>query len=145
MSPSFLDYEAAELGRSYAARFTLRHVLREARRGKSSHTTDANAEHELVRAFREGYVRMAPLDFSARMQLETLARAMASGFLPGPSCSSCGCTEEDCSRCIRVTGEPCRWILPDRCSACGPMALTSVGTRVLALLERSILPRSRAR
>ena len=33
-------------------------------------------------------------------------------------CRVCGCTDDDCSRCIERTGEPCHWIEPDLCSAC---------------------------
>ncbi len=67
-----------------------------------------------------------------------LALAVAGGYLvarslyrePGDSrdrprpfpdpraCRRCGCTEEDCSGCIRRTGEPCYWVAHDLCSAC---------------------------
>ena len=33
-------------------------------------------------------------------------------------CRVCGCTDADCSGCIRRTGEPCHWIEDDLCSAC---------------------------
>jgi hypothetical protein len=33
-------------------------------------------------------------------------------------CRVCGCTDEDCSGCIKKTGEPCYWVEPDLCSAC---------------------------
>lgn len=33
-------------------------------------------------------------------------------------CRVCGCTDLDCRRCIAKTGEPCRWVEPDLCSAC---------------------------
>lgn len=33
-------------------------------------------------------------------------------------CRVCGCTDHDCSGCIRRTGEPCHWVEPDLCSAC---------------------------
>lgn len=35
-------------------------------------------------------------------------------------CRSCGCTDDDCSRCIERTGAPCWWVAPDLCSACDP-------------------------
>lgn len=35
-------------------------------------------------------------------------------------CRICGCTDDDCRQCIEKTGEPCFWIEPDLCSACGP-------------------------
>jgi hypothetical protein len=38
------------------------------------------------------------------------------------SCRSCGCTQDDCSRCIVATGAPCHWYAPDPelCTACAP-------------------------
>jgi hypothetical protein len=33
-------------------------------------------------------------------------------------CRICGCTEDDCSVCIKRTGSPCYWVEPDLCSAC---------------------------
>ncbi|MFL9844719.1 hypothetical protein [Flavobacterium rhizosphaerae] len=33
-------------------------------------------------------------------------------------CRVCGCTEEDCSICVAVTGKPCYWVEIDLCSAC---------------------------
>jgi len=33
-------------------------------------------------------------------------------------CRVCGCTDEDCSQCIKKTGKPCHWVEPDLCSAC---------------------------
>jgi len=39
------------------------------------------------------------------------------------ACRLCGCTDDDCRQCIERTGEPCSWIAPDLCSACGPDAL----------------------
>jgi ParB/RepB/Spo0J family partition protein len=35
-----------------------------------------------------------------------------------PRCRECGCTEDNCERCIRTTGEPCSWTGPDLCSRC---------------------------
>lgn len=35
-----------------------------------------------------------------------------------PQCRECGCTEENCDRCVRATGEPCSWAEPDLCSRC---------------------------
>lgn len=34
------------------------------------------------------------------------------------TCRMCGCTDADCSDCIRLTGVACHWIEPDLCSAC---------------------------
>jgi len=36
------------------------------------------------------------------------------------ACRICGCTDEDCRRCIARTGSPCCWVEPDLCSACAP-------------------------
>jgi hypothetical protein len=33
-------------------------------------------------------------------------------------CRVCGCTDDDCRGCIEKTGEPCRWVEEDLCSAC---------------------------
>ena len=33
-------------------------------------------------------------------------------------CRICGCTDNDCSKCIERTGEPCHWVEDDLCSAC---------------------------
>jgi hypothetical protein len=33
-------------------------------------------------------------------------------------CRVCGCTDDDCDRCIRLTGEPCHWVKPELCSCC---------------------------
>ncbi len=41
--------------------------------------------------------------------------------LPVPQiCRDCGCTFS--RACIDVTGQPCHWVEPDRCSACVPLA-----------------------
>jgi hypothetical protein len=34
------------------------------------------------------------------------------------SCRVCGCTDEDCSWCITLTGDPCAWEQPGLCTAC---------------------------
>jgi hypothetical protein len=35
-------------------------------------------------------------------------------------CGVCACTDNDCSGCIRRTGQPCHWLDPEQtvCSAC---------------------------
>ena len=40
-------------------------------------------------------------------------------------CLFCGCTDDDCSRCIEKTGTPCHWIEEDVCSACASEAAVS--------------------
>lgn len=34
------------------------------------------------------------------------------------TCRVCGCTDDDCRRCIAKTGRPCHWVEEDLCSAC---------------------------
>lgn len=34
------------------------------------------------------------------------------------TCRGCGCTDDDCSQCIKKTGQPCHWVEEDLCSAC---------------------------
>lgn len=35
-------------------------------------------------------------------------------------CRVCGCTDNNCAQCIRLTGSPCHWVEEDLCSACVP-------------------------
>lgn len=35
-------------------------------------------------------------------------------------CKVCGCSDDNCTRCIQRTGKPCYWIAGDLCSACQP-------------------------
>ena len=37
-------------------------------------------------------------------------------------CRVCGCTDDECSYCIALTGEPCSWVDEDLCSACAPLS-----------------------
>lgn len=37
---------------------------------------------------------------------------------PVRRCRVCGCTDADCRQCIARTGQPCRWVESDLCSAC---------------------------
>ena len=40
---------------------------------------------------------------------------------PVRTCRICGCTDADCSACIRKQGGvPCHWVAADLCSACAP-------------------------
>lgn len=41
------------------------------------------------------------------------------------TCRGCGCTDDDCSGCIRRTGYPCWWVEADLCSACEPEDLVA--------------------
>jgi len=117
---------------SYAEALVQRHILREARRGKRPRPKDVmpEGERELVKlviasAFRSGFVRMA----DPRMPAASEYRGR---------CRVCGCTDDNCSACVAVIGEPCYWREPGLCSACGPMELTRAGVAELARLEREI-------
>ena len=35
-----------------------------------------------------------------------------------PECRICGCTDNDCTKCVERTGEACFWHEEDLCSAC---------------------------
>lgn len=47
---------------------------------------------------------------------------LASPKTPPPACGICGCTSEDCRRCVQRTGEACSWVAPGICSACSNVA-----------------------
>lgn len=116
---------------TYGDMLYARHVLREARRGKAPMPAPGLRDRELLAgvirfAFDTGLVRLAAVAPSPR----------ARGFRG--RCRSCGCTDEDCSGCVERTGEPCRWIAPQLCSACGPMELTRAGVAELARLEKGL-------
>ncbi len=34
------------------------------------------------------------------------------------TCRQCGCTDDDCSQCVKAQGRPCCWVEPDLCSRC---------------------------
>lgn len=55
-----------------------------------------------------------------------IRRLISTGITPPNTprcCRVCGCTDDNCSRCVLKTGEPCFWIEPDLCSACVEEAL----------------------
>ena len=33
-------------------------------------------------------------------------------------CIKCGCTDDDCSGCVKAQGFPCAWVEPGKCSRC---------------------------
>ena len=41
------------------------------------------------------------------------------------TCNICGCTDNDCTECIKKTGKPCFWLNSEKtiCSACLDIAL----------------------
>ena len=44
--------------------------------------------------------------------------ALKNAGLKKQRCRICGCTDDDCSGCIKRTGQPCYWVKDDLCSAC---------------------------
>ena len=73
----------------------------------------------------------AALDFadSAAGTLQLLAQALRSDLIcePPRRCRVCGCTDDDCSQCIKVTGHSCHWVEPDLCSRCQSSTIRTVG------------------
>lgn len=65
-------------------------------------------------------MNLLPVDFS-KFRLYWPAYTM---------CKGCHCTNDDCHRCIELTGEPCHWVGPYLCSACvdEPLPTTSEAT-----------------
>jgi hypothetical protein len=49
-------------------------------------------------------------------------------------CRKCGCTEDDCSQCIKKTGFACTWVEQDLCSACVPKEKSKILPRVSKVL-----------
>ena len=48
-----------------------------------------------------------------------LSMAQSDDGRPPRQCRICGCTETNCSGCVKRTGKPCQWVLDlDLCSAC---------------------------
>ena len=62
-------------------------------------------------------------------QVDAFTAQIAEELGPERSCRICGCTEDDCSGCVRRTGRPCYWIEADLCSACRYTCPTCKGTR----------------
>ena len=60
------------------------------------------------------------------MNLELLT-AKEQGFYIPAVCRVCGCTDDDCARCIVRTGAPCWWVEADLCSACADADPEPVG------------------
>lgn len=68
------------------------------------------------------------------------------------ACRVCGCTDADCTQCIRTTGSPCSWVAADLCSACVaprstleafhalPAHAETPNHEVLAVIESGWLP-----
>ena len=61
-------------------------------------------------------------------------------------CRICGCTDDNCEKCITIIDHPCSWVEDDLCSACQPLIqmsndeLIEFYNRIQAILkERKIL------
>lgn len=58
---------------------------------------------------------------STRMDVVAIAEAPQGESLEQiMSCRICGCTDDNCTECVRKTGESCYWVEPGLCSACAP-------------------------
>ena len=53
---------------------------------------------------------------------EVQAKEKKKGEGKAGVCRVCGCTDNDCSQCIAITGEPCHWVEADLCSRCAAEA-----------------------
>lgn len=81
--------------------------------GQASHAVAAMLGHASPAVTEQSY--MAPGTKEARGQRELLQRVKPAAVR---SCRVCGCTDKDCSQCVAKTGQPCRWVAADLCSAC---------------------------
>src|SRR4051812_11121566 len=52
----------------------------------------------------------------------SVALVLRQHRLEPPACRVCGCTDDDCTDCIRKTGAPCWWVEEDLCSACADLS-----------------------
>jgi len=56
-------------------------------------------------------------------------------------CRVCGCTDNDCSQCIKAQGYPCRWVEKDLCSRCATPAFTfENGELLLTGIDKYLKP-----
>lgn len=62
------------------------------------------------------YSRRCPGHKRACEQIKVLAHVLRERGVE--VCEQCGCTDADCSQCIKRTGMPCFWVRPMLCSAC---------------------------
>lgn len=51
-------------------------------------------------------------------------------------CRQCGCSDADCSQCVAKTGQPCRWVEYDLCSACASEQTSSIERCVANWMRR---------
>lgn len=74
--------------------------------------------------------RVVARDTMSRSSDDVLLCGPCFDDLPMRSCRVCKCTDADCSGCIERTGEPCRWVEADLCSACFNDAYPGVSNAV---------------
>jgi len=60
--------------------------------------------------------RHSPPAKVARQQFAALAPILRERGID--VCAECGCTDIDCSQCVKRTCVPCYWVRPMLCSAC---------------------------
>lgn len=91
-------------------------------RGRHQTVTGVRGDLEKDRAALQRGWRV--LHFPATDKAQALTWAREAGRLlrkikpSWDDCAVCGCTNEDCSQCVEVTGEPCYWARPAVCSRC---------------------------
>lgn len=56
--------------------------------------------------------------WTEQSEREAIVERAGAGAGAVQTCRVCGCTDEDCSRCIARTGMACDWVEDDLCSAC---------------------------
>ncbi len=73
-----------------------------------------------------------------RMAAERAAKKTASKEPVSGVCRVCGCTDNDCSKCIKKTGSPCHWVDEKHtlCSACAKKKARKKG--VIVAHERNL-------
>lgn len=79
------------------------------RKPVSSRVTDSLAKQTMRRLTKSG-------DAAAAVVIEQLLHRLEVNQVA--SCRVCGCTNGDCSQCVKKTGRPCHWVKPNLCSAC---------------------------
>jgi len=70
---------------------------------------------------RMGQIRQMKRQNMKTIRSAALGRVLAEMVARGReerTCRICGCTDLNCSGCIKRTGKPCCWKEPDLCSAC---------------------------
>lgn len=80
----------------------------------TSSTEEAEADGMAAQLVTVAAELRALLDEDAR---ERLGAPVVDDVVPR-ACTGCGCTDDDCARCVAATGGPCWWVGPQLCSRC---------------------------